>query len=215
MKKTYGIRLEDDVRAALNLASSLTHTPVSKLISPFIEEGTKVLLGSLLLLMVDREAVIDKKQIQEFVRECTGPSTKEVRVVPPLVKRMEDIFSREEVLSELKRAFPQVEFSPSVTLRTKGALRDLLEEMGEEYLRRGGSLRTLDIKIAVDAFFRAFIERFYRSSARGNMEVLLSSWRAGSRELLGIQQMAYRIYTKEVKLTPVEAIEIGVFKKME
>lgn len=213
MKTTFGIRLESDIRGVLSLASNLTHSPASKLISPFIEEGAKVLLGSLLLLMVDREAVIDRRMVKDLIDECTGAVDEPLSTTPPIIKRMEEILNREEVQGILRRVFPQVDFSSSPVIQTKGMLRELLKGMGEDYLKRGGSLSTLDMKLAVQAFFTSFLEKYYRSCARGNMDVLLSSWRTGSRNLLEIQQGAYRIYTKEVKLTPVEAIEIGVFQK--
>jgi len=213
VKKTFGIRIDDDVLKSLSLSSHLTHTPVSKLITPFIEEGSRIILGSLLLLMVDREAVIDRRAVEELIGEVLGGPEEELRSPPMIVRRMEEIMGRREMVKDMEKTFPGVSFSPTKSVSLKGDLKSLLLGMGGEYLRRGGSLKKLQIDLGMRVFMENFLRIYYRKSARGTLEELKEAWMIGERALQDLAEKIYVIYASEVKLTPIEAIEIGEFRK--
>ena len=68
------IRLDEREKDALALSSKLSEIPISKIIMPYITEGTKISLGGVLLFLIDRSITFDRRSFDVFTSMMIEPT---------------------------------------------------------------------------------------------------------------------------------------------
>ena len=214
------LRLEEKDKNALALASNLSELPISKVIIPFIEEGTRISLGSILLFHIDRSKVFNKRDLSNFTTMIMEPtrtgegmirrSPDEVRNLSPrVVWDFFDLISEARIVKRLEEVMEEISIGMDPSYVTPYFLRTLCFKMGEEYLSSGGSLERLDYQLASEIFYSTMLSDFYRYNAQGTERALTSQLYTHQGMMKDLSKEMVDRYFERTRQRKFQAIEMA------
>jgi hypothetical protein len=150
---------------------------------PFIDEGIRISLGSILLFHTDRSKVFDRRDLSGFTGMMLDPTRsgegiirrtpEEVRKISPrVVWDFFDLLAQGKIPKRLEEAMDDVSIGMDPSYVTPAFLRTLCYKMGEDYLAGGGSMERLDYQLASEIFFSNMLESYFRYNAQGTERAL-------------------------------------------
>jgi hypothetical protein len=181
------IRLPNNEKEALDFASHLSGMPVSKVILPYISEGTKVSLGALLLFRIDT-IVYKKDRLLSFTELIMGPTKKGSPLfsaigpeeyqstVPKIIWDFFDLLAETRAISRINVAFEDVQVEIGTDFINPEFLKTLCYTIGDTYLSMGGSLESMNYQLANEIFFQKMAYFFYYANAKGTAKSLTTQW---------------------------------------
>jgi len=214
------LRMNTVDKKALTLSSHLSDMPVSRLIMPFMAEGTRTVLGSTILHHIDRSGTYDRRALEMFtnmimessrtgsnLRFLVGPEDVR-RTSPKVVWDFFDIVSEANIVKRMNEVMEEVRVRMGTAYVSSSFLRYLCYRIGDDYVTTGGSLDRFDYHQASEIFFTVMLERFYHHNAEGTADALHSQFfihQGLFREFITEMMDRYNERTRERKL---EAIEV-------
>lgn len=220
MKNLLTLRLDDKDKQALALSSLLSEMPISKLIVPYIEEGTKVSLGSILLYHIDRSQTFDRRALESFTSLLmeptrTGHSGIQERGLEDMKRRTPrvvwdffELLSENRILERLNGAFDEVTIGMDANYVDPAFLRAFCYSLGEDYISSGGNLEKLDFQLCSSIFFNNMIMEFYRHNASGTARALSSELYAHTNLMKEMATEIGRSYSERTATRKFQAIVV-------
>ncbi len=219
------IRLDEREKDALALSSKLSEIPISKIIMPHLMEGTKISLGAVLLILIDRSTTFDKRSFGVFTSLMieptrTGPSTS-IQKTPSQVRQSSpkviwdffEVLHDMEVLIKLNSTLEEVTLKMDTSYITPSYLKTLCYRIGEDYIRSGGNLERLDYQLASDLFFNEMLQGFYHNNATGTARSLSSELYTHQGLFKDLSKDMVNRYTEKTRTRKFQAIEVEPKKK--
>ncbi len=212
--------MEEKDKKALALSSNLSELPISRVISPFIEEGIRISLGSILLFHIDRSKVFDRRDLSNFTVMILEPTRTgegmirrgpdEVRKISPrVVWDFFDLLAEGRVLKRLEEVMDDVKIGMDPSYVTPSFLRTLCYKLGEDYLSSGGSMERLDYQLASEIFYSSMLEDFYRYNALGTERALSSQLYTHQGLMKELSREMVDRYFERTRQRKFQAIELA------
>ncbi len=220
MTALMSIRLQEAEKDALALSSLLSEMPVSKLISPFLNEGTKIALGGVLIYHIDRTLIFKRDGFERFIdllmepANTSGPFSvqkgpDEVHgMVPKIIWDFFDLLTETKAVQRLNSAMEGVALEMDASFVTPAYLRSFCYTLGDTYISSGGSLERMDYQKATDIFFRRMLHSFYKANARGTARALSTQVYAHSDLLDKLSKELRDLYFERTRSGVLQAIEV-------
>jgi hypothetical protein len=183
------LRVPGNEKEALAFSSQLSGMPVSKVIMPFLIEGTKVSLGASLLFRIGTN-VYKRDRYEDFIDLLQEPTKKGTSIIAPMgpaelqniVPRVVwdffDLLVLTKAVSRMNEALEEVELEMDTSFISPDLLRSLCYSIGDSYLSMGGSLESMNFQLANEVFFHRMLHIFYWSNAKGTQKALSTQWYA-------------------------------------
>jgi hypothetical protein len=215
------LRLDEKDKKALAFSSMLSEMPISKVITPFINEGTNISLGGILLYHIDRAGTFDRRTFENFTSMMIEPTRSGTYSVPPrgieevqrssprVIRDFFEIASEMKVVERMNSTFDEVKVTMDTSFITPPFLRTLCYSLGEDYIRSGASLERLDYQLCLELFFGKMLEFFYHHNATGTVRALSSELYMHQTMLRELSIEMTNRYTERSRTRKFEAIEVA------
>jgi len=218
------IRLPNNEKDALAFSSHLSGMPVSKVILPFISEGTKISLGALLLFRIDT-MVYKKDRLLSFMELILGPTKKGgsifsmvgpeeyQSILPKIIWDFFELLVETRAMNRINAAFDEVQVEVGADFISEEFLRTLCYTIGDTYLSMGGSLESMNYQLANEIFFQKMMHFFYRANAKGTAKALTTQWYAHGEVVSQILGEMNDIFVERSGSRVMEAIVVSGQKR--
>ena len=211
------LRLPENEKEALALSSQLSGMPISKVIMPFISEGTKVSLGASLLFRIDSN-VFKKDHYRDLIDLVQGTTGRSGQIIPALslgdrpdlVPRIVwdffELLVSVKAVPRLNSALEEVHLDMDTSYVDAELMKALCYAIGDSYLSMGGSLESMNYQLAKEIFFHRMLHFFYRSNAKGTARALSTQWYSKGDLISKIVGEMNDLYNERTESRVVEAI---------
>ncbi len=219
MTDLLSIRVSEDIKSALILSSKLSEAPVSKLMKPFLDEISRIILGASILFHIDRGNAFRKERLDRFMKMLIEPSIsgsatlmdlgmEDIRSYSPqIIWDFLKVLKKQEGVRSMNDMFDGVELDDRFYINTP-FLRAITYYMGTSYLTEGGDMDKLDQQLATRQFFHLMLHYYYRHNARGTTKALNTQWYTHQQETLKIEQALLNEYISMTRRPVVDAIVV-------
>lgn len=219
------IRLDEKEKEALALSSKLSELPISKLIMPHLSEGTKISLGAVHLFLIDRSITFDKRSFDVFTSMIMEPTRTggllSVQKTPAEVRQSSpkviwdffEIMHELNVIGKINSSLEDVTLYMDTSYVTPMYLKTLCYRIGEEYIRSGGNLISMDYQLASDLFFNEMLMGFYHNNATGTARSLSSQLYTHQGLFKDISKEMVNRYSEKTRTRKIQAIEVESTRK--
>ncbi len=167
----------------------------------FIQES----LGAVIMGRLDEvRGNLRKDEIVKFLLN----NNRTIKISPLVIKDFIQIMTVEGGGRKFKMLFSDLSFGDKSFLMHEINLHELARHIGEGYLERGGSLRTIDLELAYDLFFEQMLSIYYSLTAEGSLETLHSAWDDNYPKITMFKNSILREYKAKYAKSFVEIFEV-------
>ena len=224
MTELLTLRMADNEKEALALSSRLSGMPISKVIMPFISEGSKVSLGAALLFRIDTN-VFKRDHFEEFIGLLQGgfkgggnifPTTildEHPDLVPRIIWDFFDLLVTTKAVSRLNSSLEEVHLDMDTGFVNPEFLKVLCHSIGDSYLSMGAALDSMNYQLAQELFFHRMLHFFYRANAKGTARSLSTQWYSKGDLVSKIVKDMNDQYNERMEVRVVEAIVVSAPQK--
>jgi len=147
-------------------------------------------------------AMLDKDlQLREF-----GPMTKEV---PPVILTFITIVEKKDIQQRLTTLFPKIEFQPAEVFMGSLRLKELVHDLGRQYLQKCPDFKKADFNLMKDIYFSLMLKEYFRSTAVGSLKTLQSEWYGKRSSINAMKNILIKEYNALFTTKPMEAIQLN------
>lgn len=225
-KALFAIKLLQHEKAAMDFTAKECDMTLSKMYYPSIMEGIHDWLGITVLFKLDINnhlpieryiAYFDQTLASKpdgtpaesetgvHLREI-GPISKEV---PPIILTFLTILEKKEVQQRMTTLFPKIEFQSSEVFLGSLRLRDLINELGRQYLQKCTDFKKADFNLMKDIYFSMMLKEYFRSTAVGSLRTLQSEWYSKRASINAMRNILIKEYNSLFTTKPIEAIQLN------
>lgn len=225
-KALFAIKLLQHEKAAMNFTAKECDITLSKMYYPSIMGGVHDWLGITVLFKLDinnhlpieryityfdqtlaskPDGTPAERENDAQLREI-GPISKEV---PPIILTFLTIIEKKEVQQRMTTLFPKIEFQPSEVFLGSLRLRDLIHELGRQYLQKCTDFKKADFNLMKDIYFSMMLKEYFRSTAVGSLKTLQAEWYGKRASINAMRNILIKEYNSLFTIKPIEAIQLN------
>jgi len=218
------LRVPGNEKEALAFSSHLSGMPVSKVIMPFLIEGTKVSLGASLLFRIGTN-VYKRDRYEDFIDLLQEPTKKGTtilapmgpaelqNIIPRVIWDFFDLLVSTKAVPRLNTALEDVHIDMDTGFVNPEFLKLLCHSIGDSYLSMGGGLDSMNYQLAQELFFHRMLHFFYRANAKGTARALSTQWYSKGDLISKIVSDMNDQYNERTEARVVEAIVVSTPQK--
>jgi hypothetical protein len=220
MTSLLSIRMESREKEIINFSSKLSRAPISKVLGPFITEGSRIALGAVIIFHIDRSSIYRRSSFNSFLDLLRNSPSREGDLVfdreyermysatPRIIWDFFELIHEGKTSERFEKLFKGISFEHGVDYVTPLLLRELCYRLSESYVNNGGSLKRLDYDIAIRNLFDLMLNLHYRNCARGTSKALNTQWYTRQDKVSDLVDEIVSKYYKRMEKRVVEAIEV-------
>lgn len=204
-KKMFAIKVPAKKKEAMDLVARETKRTLANIYYEPLERFIHESLGAVILGKLDE--IRGNVRSVEIVRLLLG-NNKGTKITPTAIKDFIEMMTTEGGGRKFKMLFPDLSFSDKSFLLHDIDLHELVENMGREYLERGGNLSTIDIELAHELFFEHMLSNYYSLTAEGSLDTLRATWNDNYPKVTMFRDSLLREYKAKYGKSFVEIFEV-------
>ena len=204
-KKMFAIKVPAKEKEAMDLVARETKRTLANIYYDPLERFIHESLGAVILGKLDE--IRGNTRSVEIVRLLLG-NGKGTKITPTAIKDFIEMMTTEGGGRKFKMLFPDLSFSDKSFLLHEINLHELVENIGREYLERGGNLSTIDIELAHELFFEHMLFNYYSLTAEGSLDTLRTAWNDNYPKVTMFRDSILREYKAKYGKHFVEIFEV-------
>ncbi len=204
-KKMFAIKVPAKEKEAMDLVARETKRTLANIYYEPLERFVHESLGAVILGKLDEIRGNDRSV--EIVRLLLNNHSG-TKFTPTAIKDFIAMMTTEGGGRKFKMLFPDLSFSDKSFLLHEIDLHELVENMGREYLERGGNLSTIDIELAHELFFEHMLSNYYSLTAEGSLDTLRTAWNDNYPKVTMFRDSILREYRAKYGKSFVEIFEV-------
>jgi hypothetical protein len=224
-KALFAIKLLHHEKAAMDFSAKECDITLSKMYYPYINDGIHDWLGITMLFKLDiNNHMPIERYISYFEKNLSsksegpsavgadaqlrelGPISKEV---PPIILTFLTILEKKEVQQRLTALFPKIEFQSSEVFLGSLRLKELVRDLGRQYLQRCTDFKKSDFNLMKEIYFSMMLKEYFRSTAVGSLKTLQSEWYSKRASINAMRNILIKEYNSLFTTKPIEAIQLN------
>lgn len=224
-KALFAIKLLQHEKAAMDFTAKECDITLSKMYYPFIADGINDWLGITMLFKLDINnhmpveryiAYFDKTVSMKSGAPAAAPEDAQLRElgpiskeVPPIILTFLSILEKKEVQQRMTALFPKIEFQSSEVFLGSLRMKDLVRDLGRQYLQRCTDFKKADFNLMKEIYFSMMLKEYFRSTAVGSLKTLQSEWYSKRASINAMRNILIKEYNALFTTKPLEAIQLN------
>jgi len=204
-KKMFAIKVPAKEKEAMDLVARETKRTLANIYYDPLERFIHESLGAVILGKLDE--IRGNTRSVEIVRLLLG-NGKGAKITPTAIKDFIEMMTTEGGGRKFKMLFSDLSFSDKSFLLHEIDLHELVQNIGREYLERGGNLSTIDIELAHELFFEHMLFNYYSLTAEGSLDTLRTAWNDNYPKVTMFRDSILREYKAKYGKHFVEIFEV-------
>lgn len=202
----FAIKVPAKEKDAMDLVAKETKRTLANIYFSPLQGYIYESLGAVILGRLDQIRGNDRKD--ELIKYLLNNNNRNSKPSLTVIKDFIQIMTTEGGGRKFKMLFSDVNFGDKSFLIHEIDLFELARKLGEDYLERGGSLKSIDVELAYELFFERMLSIYYSLTAEGSLETLHSAWNDNYPKLTMFKNSILREYKAKYGKSFVEIFEV-------